>query len=79
MRAARTLRALAGALAPVAAALGMVACGGDDERDADLPPASPLVGSGCSPIAYGGEGRPDRLIAASTVLQGQFIDHGVQI
>jgi branched-chain amino acid transport system substrate-binding protein len=30
-------------------------------------------------VTYGGEGRPDLLIAASTVLQGQFVDHGVQI
>jgi branched-chain amino acid transport system substrate-binding protein len=79
MRAARTLRALAGALAAVATALGMVACGDEDEQDANLPPARAIDTSGCAPVAYGGEGRPDFLIAGSTVLQGQFIDHGVQI
>jgi len=54
MRAPPASRAMAGALAVVAAALAMAACGGD-EQDADLPPARPLVASGCSPIEYGGE------------------------
>jgi branched-chain amino acid transport system substrate-binding protein len=73
---ARPLLALALA---AAAALAIAACGGDDEGRPEVAPARPLVASGCSPIEYGGEGRPDRLIAASTVLQGQFVDHGVQI
>jgi branched-chain amino acid transport system substrate-binding protein len=71
---ARILRAIAIALTATCAA-----CGGDDEPEADLAPMRPVDASGCSPVTYGGEGRPDFLIAASTVLQGQFIDHGVQI
>jgi hypothetical protein len=53
------------------------ACGDSDPRE--IPPAKPIASSGCSPVSYGGEGRPDFLIATSTVLQGQFTDHGVQI
>jgi branched-chain amino acid transport system substrate-binding protein len=60
------------------AALVVAACG-NDEQAADVPPATPVASSGCSPVSYGGEGRPDFLIATSTVLQGQFTDHGVQI
>ena len=56
------------------------ACGGDEGgQEPDIPPARALDASGCSRVAYGGPGRPDLLIAGSTVLQGQFIDHGVQI
>jgi branched-chain amino acid transport system substrate-binding protein len=69
---------LIGALT-AAAALAAVACGEDADRETNIPPASPVQSSGCSPVAYGGEGRPDFLIAASTVLQGQFTDHGVQV
>jgi branched-chain amino acid transport system substrate-binding protein len=71
------MRAALGA-ALVAAALAGVACG-DEERAASVPPATPVQGSGCSPVTYGGEGRPDFLIATITVLQGQFTDHGIQI
>ncbi|MGH2743091.1 MAG: branched-chain amino acid ABC transporter substrate-binding protein [Thermoleophilaceae bacterium] len=70
--------ALIGALA-VAAAIAGVACGEGEEREAEISPATPVQSSGCSPVTYGGEGRPDFLIATSTVLQGQFTDHGVQI
>jgi branched-chain amino acid transport system substrate-binding protein len=63
----------------VAATLAIPACGGDEESEPHVRPASPIESSGCSPVSYGGEGRPDFLIAASTVLQGQFVDHGVQI
>jgi branched-chain amino acid transport system substrate-binding protein len=62
-----------------AVALAGAACGEDEERAENIPPATPLQASGCSPVTYGGEGRPDFLIATSTVLQGQFTDHGVQI
>ena len=70
---------LAVVAAIAAVALMGAACGGDDESDQEAPPATPVEASGCSPVTYGGEGRPDFLIAASTVLQGQFVDHGVQI
>ena len=65
------------ALAAVAAMAG-AACGEDEQRT-DVPPATPVATSGCAPVSYGGQGRPDFLIATSTVLQGQFTDHGVQI
>jgi branched-chain amino acid transport system substrate-binding protein len=61
-------------------AMVLPACGGDDGgQEPGIPRARPVEASGCSPITYGGTGRPDVLIAASTVLQGQFVDHGVQI
>jgi branched-chain amino acid transport system substrate-binding protein len=62
-----------------AAALAGAACGEDEERAANVPPATPVQSSGCSPVSFGGDGRPDFLIATSTVLQGQFTDHGVQV
>ena len=73
-----TRASIIGALA-AAAALAGAACGDDERNEARIPPAQPVESSGCSPVTYGGEGRPDFLIATSTVLQGQFTDHGVQI
>jgi branched-chain amino acid transport system substrate-binding protein len=61
------------------AALAITGCGSDDIDGPEVAPVRAIDASGCTPIRYGGEGRPDLLIAASTVLQGQFIDHGVQI
>jgi branched-chain amino acid transport system substrate-binding protein len=68
-------------IAAVAAAIALqiAACNADDGREANHSPARPVAVAGCSPVAYRGEGRPDLLIAASTVLQGQYVDHGVQI
>ena len=62
-----------------AGAIAGAACGEDGDPSGNIPPAVPLESSGCSPVSYGGEGRPDFLIATSTVLQGQFTDHGVQV
>ena len=61
----------------LALAASMTACG-DDENRPDVPPATPLTASGCSSVTYGGEGRPDVLIAGIFALQGPFFDHGVQ-
>jgi len=61
----------------VAASVG--ACGEDGGRDTDIRPARPIESSGCSPVTYGGEGRPDFLIATSTALQGEYTGHGVQV
>ena len=61
-----------------AAALTVGACGGDDSAPRDVPPARAVQVSGCSPITYGGKGRPDLLIGTATVLAGQFVDHGIQ-
>jgi branched-chain amino acid transport system substrate-binding protein len=65
--------------AVTAAAVSVAACGGDDGRQANVPPARPVESSGCSPVTYGGEGRPDFLIATSTALQGEYRGHGVQV
>jgi branched-chain amino acid transport system substrate-binding protein len=40
--------------------------------------AQPLELPGCSPMTYGGEGRPDVIVAASTALQGRAAEYGVQ-
>ena len=61
------------------AAVWVAACGGDDGRDENIPPARPVESSGCSPVTYGGEGRPDFLIATSSSFQGEYTGHGVQI
>jgi branched-chain amino acid transport system substrate-binding protein len=78
MTPARHIRlALIAALA-AAAAVTSAACG-DGQRQSNIPPARPVDSSGCSPVTYGGEGRPDFLIATSTALQGEYTGHGVQI
>jgi branched-chain amino acid transport system substrate-binding protein len=61
-----------------AAALTSAACG-DSGQQSNIPPARPVASSGCSPVTYRGEGRPDFLIAVSTPLQGEYTGHGVQI
>jgi ABC-type branched-subunit amino acid transport system substrate-binding protein len=61
----------------IALAASMAACGGKENRP-NMPPATPLTASGCSSVTYGGEGRPDVLIAGILALQGPFFDHGVQ-
>jgi branched-chain amino acid transport system substrate-binding protein len=70
-------RAVIAALA-TAAALTSAACG-DSEQQTSIPPARPVDSSGCSPVTYGGEGRPNFLIAVSTALEGEYTGHGVQI
>jgi branched-chain amino acid transport system substrate-binding protein len=79
MRAVAATRVLVACTIAVAATLATTACGGDQGSEPDLRPARPVETTGCSPVHYGGEGRPDLLIAGSTVLQGQYVDHGVQI
>jgi len=71
------MRALMAGVA-VAASVAIGACGSDDGGKREVAPARPVSSSGCSPVSYGGKGRPDFLIAAVTPLQGAFIDHGVQ-
>ncbi|HEX2414193.1 MAG TPA: branched-chain amino acid ABC transporter substrate-binding protein [Thermoleophilaceae bacterium] len=67
-------------LIPLVVAVAFIAAAcGDDRPERDLPAAVPVESSGCSPVTYGGEGRPDFLIAVATVLQGQFSGHGVQV
>lgn len=68
------------ALAALAVVVTIAACGEDDDTSAgDLPPARTVQATGCSPIAYEGEGRPELLIGVSTILAGQFADHGIQV
>ena len=64
------------AIAVVAAAV-VTACGGGQEKRI-APAAQALKVPGCSTVTYGGKGRPEYLIAASTALQGRFTDHGIQ-
>ena len=55
------------------------ACGSEPEPAAVTgPPASPISSALCSPVAYGGPGRPQFLIVNSTGLQGIYKGHGVQ-
>jgi branched-chain amino acid transport system substrate-binding protein len=61
-----------------AAALTGAACG-DDDRQTSPAPASAVGLAGCSPITYGGEGRPDYLIGTITTLEGTYTGHGVQV
>jgi branched-chain amino acid transport system substrate-binding protein len=69
-RAAWVVAALAGALAS--------GCGAA-KRERPVSPAQPIRIAGCSSVTYGASGRPDSIVAASTPLQGQFTDHGIQI
>lgn len=72
------MRALA-ASAMAVALLTLASCGGESTKEPAPPAARSIAGSGCSPVTYGGEGRPQFLIGVSTVLQGQAKDHGVQV
>jgi branched-chain amino acid transport system substrate-binding protein len=66
--------AVAGLLAMV-----LVACAGDDADELEPgPPAQALTAANCSPITYGGPGRPRFLIVNSSGYQGLYKGHGVQ-
>jgi branched-chain amino acid transport system substrate-binding protein len=67
------------ALAVLAAVGTIAACGEDEPTARELSPARAVQTTGCSPIRYGGEGRPELLIGVSTILAGQFADHGIQV
>lgn len=65
----------------ILAALGAVlaACGEEESKQRPLPPAArALSTSACSPVTYGGPGRPRLLIVSMGPLQGAYEDHGVQ-
>jgi branched-chain amino acid transport system substrate-binding protein len=62
----------------LAAALAVAACGADDRQPAAGPPAQPLSTAICSPVSYGGPGRPRFLIVNSSGYQGIYKGHGVQ-
>lgn len=60
----------------------LAACGDDDEQSsrANRPMLAvrAVDSPGCAPMSYGGEGRPDLLVAATGTLQGAFAEHGLQ-
>ena len=64
----------------VVLATATIACSEDDEpqQEQRALAVQPVDSSGCSPVAYGGEGRPDVLVAATGTLQGAFAEHGLQ-
>ena len=68
-------RALLTCFAFAAAAAG---CGGDEPAAPTGPPATPLSSSICSPVSYGGPGRPQYLIVVHAGFQGIYKGHGVQ-
>jgi branched-chain amino acid transport system substrate-binding protein len=60
-------------------ALVLAACGGDGATEpAPGPPAQALTAATCSPVSYGGAGRPRFLIVNSSAYQGPYKGHGVQ-
>jgi branched-chain amino acid transport system substrate-binding protein len=60
------------------AAAALAACGQDDAPSDAPRVATPLASSVCSPVTYGGEGRPRFVLALVAPLQNAFSDHGVQ-
>src|SRR3954470_17170484 len=67
------------ALTALAAAVLIGACGGGESTSRELPPARAVGTTGCSAIKYKGKGHPELLIGVSTILAGQFREHGIQI
>jgi len=61
-----------------ATAVAVAAFGQGDEGRGSIPPVTPVDVPGCSSLIYGGKGRPDVLVAASTSLQGRAAEYGVQ-
>jgi len=59
--------------------IAVTGCGGSENK-APAPPrvAQPLPSSVCSPVTYGGDGRPNLLVVNVGALQGVIKDHGVQ-
>ena len=68
----------AATLALFGAACGEDEDGGDGEAARAAVPVRAVESPGCSPISYGGAGRPHFLLAHTGTLQGAFAEHGVQ-
>ena len=66
------------AAAVVVLAVAAAGCGADEPARPSGPPATPLAASICSPVTYGGPGRPRYLIVTQSAFQGSFKGHGVQ-
>jgi branched-chain amino acid transport system substrate-binding protein len=71
-------RALMLAGAGAAAATVVAACGEEKTTPASGPPARPVASANCSPMSYGGPGRPRFLIVNNYSYQGPHKGHGVQ-
>jgi branched-chain amino acid transport system substrate-binding protein len=71
------MRARAATVLALACAAG-VGCGADERATPSGSPATPLAASICSPVSYGGPGRPQYLIVTQSAFQGSFKGHGVQ-
>ena len=57
----------------------VLACGSDDDGAVKAPSvAQPLSASFCSPLTYGGEGKPSLVVAVVGPLQNAYSDHGIQ-
>jgi branched-chain amino acid transport system substrate-binding protein len=68
---------IAGLVVVLAAAL--VGCGGGGDAAVQAPRAAKALPTGvCSPLTYGGEGRPRFLVPVVGPLQNAFADHGIQ-
>ena len=73
-----TLRRTLLTLGCAGAAAAAAACGDEPSRAPGGPPATPLSSSICSPVSYGGPGRPQYLIVVSSGFLGRYKGHGVQ-
>ena len=71
-------RALMLAGAGAATATLIAACGEGKTTPASGPPARPVASAICSPVSYGGPGRPRFLIVNNYSYQGPHGGHGVQ-
>jgi branched-chain amino acid transport system substrate-binding protein len=56
----------------------VAACGGGSSVPTDGPSARPVASATCSPVSYGGPGRPRFLIVNNYSYQGPHGSHGVQ-
>ena len=57
---------------------GVASCGGEDDGRRAPDVARAVSTALCSPLTYGGEGRPRFLVPLVGPLQGPFSDHGIQ-
>ena len=73
------MRTTLGLVVLVLIAATATSCGGDDDTAPATRPVVAVEASGCSPVTYEGEGRPDFLIGTSTLLTGAFSNHGIQV
>ncbi len=59
--------------------LGAAGCGEEAEEEASVPQAARAVSTSvCSPVTYGGEGRPRLVVPLVGPLQNAASDHGIQ-